>query len=345
MKTKFLTALLLGFLAMMPVSIPAAEARLNLYIWSEYIDPQIIKEFEQANQCKVVIDLYEEAEAMMAKLQGAGSGLYDVVVPPDYLVPAMAKLGILAPLNRQRIPNLKNLDPAFANPPFDPGNKYSAAYQWGTLGIFIRSKGKVADTWGLIFDPKLQTGPFVMMDSMRDTIGAALKYKTLSLNSTNPEELKQARDLILQAKKRAVAFDNSVGGKNRVLSKEVAAAVVYSGEAVRAMSEDKETQYIIPREGSQIWVDNMVLLAKGPNPVLGARFINYILDPKVGAALSRYTKFATPNAEAKKLLEPEITGNLAIYPTPETMQKLEFLKDLGGKSRIYDEVWTQIKTR
>jgi spermidine/putrescine transport system substrate-binding protein len=183
------------------------------------------------------------------------------------------------------------------------------------------------------------------MDSMRDTMGAALKYKSHSFNSTKAAELKEARDLVLAAKKRAVGFEASVGGKNKVVSKAARAAIVYSGEGARGMSEDIETQYFIPREGSQIWLDSLVILANAPNRPLAEKFLNFCLEPDIAARISNFTQFSTPNLTARAKIDPKLLNNPAIYPPDDVMAKLEFLTDLGPNLRLYDEVWTQIKSR
>jgi len=320
---------------------------LNLYIWSEYVDPKIVADFEKEFDCKVTIDLYEDAESMLAKVQSGGVSLYDVVVPPDHIVPAMIHLKLLAPLRHENIPNLKNLDEQFANPSYDRGNRYCVAYQWGTVGIFARQPRDkpLPQTWGIFFDPKLQPGPFVLIDSVRDMLGAALKYKGHSLNSTDPQELKEARDLVLEAKKRSLGFEGSVGAKNRVLARTARAAIVYSGEGVRGASDDAETVYFIPKEGSQIWVDNLAVLAKAPHRDLAEKFVNFILDPKVAAQLSNYTQYSSPNKAALPFIRAQDLKNPTIYPPPELRAKLEVLEDLGSKSRLYDEIWTQVKAR
>jgi len=337
--------LLLFFLAAVP-GLTAAQDKLNLFIWSEYIPPNVLSKFEERFNCKLVIDLYEEAETMLAKIQGGGASLYDVVVPPDYIVPAMANQNLLLPLHKQSIPNIKNLDPKFLNPPFDPENKFSVAYQWGTVGIYARkTDGKTLDeSWSLFFDPQKSPTDIVLIDSARDLIGAALKYKGHSFNSTNPKELLEARDLLLQTKKRTAAFLGSVGGKNKILDKSAQAAIVYSGEAARGMAEDRATYYFIPREGSQIWVDSLVILAKAPHRELAEKFINFLLEPEIGAEISNFTQFSTPNAAARNLIKPELLQNPAIYPPPEIMNHLEFLKDLGKNSRLYDQIWTEVKS-
>jgi spermidine/putrescine transport system substrate-binding protein len=337
--------LVLGLCLGAPVR--AAQNQLNLFIWSEYIDPEVVKDFEKQFDCKVTIDLYEDEAAMTAKLQGGGVSVYDVVVPPDHKVPALIKLNLIAPLRHENIPNLKNLDDRFRNPPYDRGNRYTVAYQWGTVGLYVRPpKGKtLPPTWGLVFDPKVQPGPFVLIDNSRDLIGAALKYKGHSINSTNTAHLKEARDLILAAKKRCVGFDGSVGGKSKILSKTAKAAVVYSGEAARGMAEDKETAYILPQEGSQIWQDNLAVLAQAPHRDMAEKFINFLLDAKVGARISNFTQSPTPNRAARPFINPDDLKNPAIYPPAEVMAKLEFLEDVGAASRLYDEVWTQIKSK
>lgn len=324
-----------------------AEQRLNLFIWSEYIDPQVVADFEKKFDCKVTIDLYEDAESMLAKVQGGGVSLYDVVVPPDHMVTPMLKLNLLAPLRHANIPNLKNLEDQFANPPYDRGNQYTVAYQWGTVGVLARqTKDKsIPQTWGIFFDPKQQAGSFVLIDSLRDMIGAALKFKGYSLNSTDPKQLKEARDLVLDAKKRSRGFDGSVGARNKVLAKTASVAIVYSGEGVRAVAEDKEVVYFIPREGSQIWVDNLAVLAQAPHRDLAEKFINFLLDGEINAKISNFTSYSTPNKAAMKFIRPDDLKNPAMYPPPDVRAKLEFLEDLGPKTRLYDETWTQIKAK
>jgi spermidine/putrescine transport system substrate-binding protein len=331
---------------LLAASANAAET-LRLFIWSEYIDPKVVADFEKANSCKVVIDLYEDSDAMLAKVQAGGGSTFDVIVGPDSAMKPMIKLNLVAPLDRAVLPNYKNLDPKFLKPPFDPENKFSVPYQWGTMGIYARLEPgkKLEPTWGLIFEPKLQPGPFTLIDVARDSIGAALKYNGRSLNSVKPDELKEARDLVLNAKKRAIGFENTVGGKNKVISKAARAAIVYSGEAARGMTEDTNTVYLIPKEGSEIWLDNMVVLTKAPNKALAHKFINFVLDEKVGARISNFTQFGTPNLAARKNIDSELLKNPAIYPPADVMAKLEFLQDLGPNLRMYDEVWTQIKSR
>ncbi|MBL9135132.1 MAG: spermidine/putrescine ABC transporter substrate-binding protein [Verrucomicrobiales bacterium] len=324
----------------------AAQA-LHVFIWSEYLDPEVVREFEQTRNAKLTIDLYEDAESMVAKLQNGGLGLYDIVVPPDHMVASMVKLGLLSPLRHENLPNLKNLETRFRAPPFDPKNAHTVAYQWGTVGIYFRKvPGQQApDSWAAIFDARNQNGPFVLIDSMRDAIGAALKFRGHSFNATDATLLKEARDLLIDAKKRSVAMEGSVGGRNRVLGKTATAAMVYSGEAARGMAEDSATGYVIPKEGSQIWVDNLAVPAKAPHRDLAEQFINFLLEPKIGARISNFTQFATPNQAAREFIKKEDLSNPAIYPPADVLAKLEYLEDVGPKTRLFDQVWTQVKAR
>lgn len=325
----------------------AQKNKLNLYIWSEYIDPQIIKNFEKENDCKVTVDLFEDLESMIAKLQAGGVSLYDIVWPSDYVVQPMIKNGLLAPLRKENIPNFKNTDPDFVNRDYDPGNVYTAPYLWGTVGIYVRKKpGETIDeTWGLLFDPTKAVGPFLLMDDARAMIGGALKYKGYSLNSVDKKQLKEARDILIEAKKRSVGFDGGVGIKNKVLAKVCRLGVVYNGDAVRGMNEEPETYYFVPREGTEIWRDNMAIPAKAPNRDMAEKFINYILDAKVGAQLANYIQYATPNAAAREFVNAADLKNTAIYPTAEQVKVLEGVKDLGSKTGWYDELWTSIKSK
>lgn len=323
----------------------AAKNKLNLFIWSEYIDPDIITAFEEQFDCKVTIDLYEDNESALAKLQGGGDSQYDIVVPSDFIIPAMVSLNLLAPIDHAKIPNMANLDPKFVNPTYDPGNKHSVAYQWGTVGIFIR-KGEqpIERTWGLLFDEAKSPGSFMMMDSIREMIGSALRYHGASVNATDKDELLKARDTLLGAKKRSLGFEGGVGGKNKVLSRTVQAAVVYNGDAVRGMTEDADTEYFVPDEGGVIWCDNLCIPAKAPNRDMSEKFINFILDAKVGAQLSNFNQYATPNKAAREFITPDDLANSAIYPPEEIMGKLEFIVDVGDASQLYDEIWTQVKS-
>jgi spermidine/putrescine transport system substrate-binding protein len=335
-------AALLVFLA-----LGLAQKELRLFIWSEYIDPAILEAFTKQTGLKVRVDLYESNEELIAKLQAGGVSQYDVIVPSDFYVPSIIQLGLVQPLDHAEIPNLKNLDDKFKSPPYDPGNRYSAAYQWGTTGLIYR-KDRVGEpkSWAVIFkEPK---APFILMDSPREMLGNALKYLGYSVNTKNPKEVQQAGQLLLQAKRSRyfLGFEGGVGGKNRVVAGAATYAVVYNGDAVKAADENPgKVAFAIPQEGATLWVDNMMIPARAPNPEGAHRFINFILDPKVGAQLSNFNRYATPNKVALPYINPADRKNPAIYPPAELIKRLGFILDLGKDNRIYDEVWTAVKSR
>ena len=325
---------------------PAEQNQLNVFIWSEYMDPDIITDFEKQFDCKVTIDLYEDNESMMAKLQSGGDALYDICVPGNYIIPQLIQQNLLAPLRHENIPNIANLSPSFKSPSYDPGNKHTVAYQWGTVGIYMRKTGDkpIDETWGLLFDAAKQPGPFLLMDSIREMMGCALKYKGYSVNTVDIDQLKAAGAIMADAKKRSLGLEGGVGGKNKVLARTANAAIVYNGDAIRAIADDPDTTYFVPREGGVIWCDNLAIPAKAPHRDLAEKFINFILDPEVGARLSNFNQYATPNEAAKAHITPEDLANPAIYPPDDMMGKLEFVNDVGDDATLYDEIWTQMKS-
>jgi spermidine/putrescine transport system substrate-binding protein len=341
--------LCLGLTLFILLTDPASAAKheLNLFLWTDYIDPNIVRDFSDKFDCRVILTSYEDAESMLNVISAEGAPAFDIVLPPDYMVPGMVKSNLLAPLRQENIPHLKNLDAKFLSPPFDPGNRYTAAYSWGTVGIYMRRvPGKPsAESWGLIFDPMKQPGSFCLIDSQRDMLSAALRYRGHPSNSTNPQHLKQARNLLRKAKKRSLGFADGAVAKGRVLSKRATAAIVYSSDGLRGMKEDAETYYFIPQEGGRIWVDNLAVLAQAPNREMAEKFINHILDPQIAARLATFLQSATPNAAAKEFLKPSDLKNAALYPPPGLMSKLDFWEDLGEHSELYNETWKKVMAK
>ena len=342
-----LTIAALASASIISSQIQAQQNVLNLFNWSEYMDPAILKDFEKKFKVKVNVSLFESNEDMIAKLETSGKGQYDVVVPGQYAVPILAKKGLVEKLDKAQIPNLKNLSKKFVNPSYDPGNTYSAAYQWGTVGIVYR-KDKVKNfdpSWSLLFDKAKQQGPFIMMDSTREMLGPALMYLGKSLNTTNKTDLKKALEIMTDAKNRSLGFDGGVGGKNKVVASQANYAVAYNGDAIKATEEDKNVGYLLPKEGSVIFVDSMAIPAGAKNSKMAHAFINFILEPKIGARLSNYNRYATPNEAAKAFIDPKDAKNPAIYPSAAVTAKLEFVLDLAADNKLYDSIWTKIKAQ
>lgn len=316
---------------------------LNIYNWFDYIGETTLADFEKEFGVKINYDTYDNNEALLAKLQTGAVG-YDIIIPSDYMVRIMIKEGMLAPLDFKNIPNFKNINKKFQNLPFDPENKYSVPYQWGTTGFAYNTKyiPEQLDSWATLFDEKYK-GKITMLNEARDVIGSVLKYLGYSLNSMNEAELTQAKELLIKQKPLIKAY-TADQAKPMLISEEAWISHIYSGDAFAAASENEAVQYIIPKEGSAIWVDNMCIPKSAPHTYTAEVFINYILRPEVSAGISNYTFFASPSAAALEHIQPEIKENPSIYPPQAVMEKLEFIKDLGSEAtRLWDKIWTEVK--
>jgi spermidine/putrescine transport system substrate-binding protein len=314
------------------------EKELNLYIWSDYLARDTLPNFEKEFGVKVRYDTYESNEEMLAKLQAGASG-YDIVVPSNYIIPVMVATGLLAELDQKYLANLGNLAPAFVNPVFDPGNRHAIPYQWGTSGFAYRTDRvpDPGDSWGIFLDSRYR-GKMTQMDDMRDVIGAWLRYRGHSLNSTDPAELAQAKADALAAKKNLKAYI-SAPVKAQLISGDVWIAQLWNGDTQQARTEQPNLGYVLPREGCTIWTDAMVIPASAPHKRAAHEFINYVLRPEVGAAISEVTGYGTPNQAAMPLMT-----NPVPYPTAEELRRLEYQKDLGAAGALWDRIWTEIKS-
>jgi spermidine/putrescine transport system substrate-binding protein len=341
-------ALALGLTAL-PVA-QAAEPTLNLFIWSSYIDPNLLKSFEAQCHCKVVETDYESNAELEAKLRAGGDSQYDVVVPSSYYVPELQDEGLIQKLDHSKIPNFSNLMPRFQNPTYDPGDAYSIPYQWGTTGI-VYDPAKIKnppESWALIFDPKVNPDfPFVIPKGEgRDQIGAACAYLGYGFNCMEKSQWIAAAKLIEQTKKRRnfAGFVDETPARDQMKSGLIAAAMAYNGDIGQCYSDGtcKNLKFFLPKEGAEIWVDTMAIPAHAPHPELASQFINFILDANNGAALSNFNQYASPNAAAQK----QLTGILAsplLNPSPEEMQRLVFLAPLrGAQYKLFNQIWTNV---
>lgn len=348
---KKMTSLLAGLLVLLSTTITFAQEELHIFSWSEYMDEaQMAKDFEAATGIKVKIDLYESNEDMIAKLQAGGVRQYDIIIPSDFVIPSLINLKLIQKLDHSKIPNINNLSEKFRTAEFDPGNVYTVGWQWGTVGLMY-NRDKVSDSdvasWSILFDPKKTPGSFYLIDSVREMLGIALLSLGYDFNTTEPGELKAAVDLLVATKKKptCLGFKGGVGGKNDVIAGVANAAIVYNGDAIQTVSEEPEKYgFIVPKEGTVIWIDSMCIPAEAPNVSAAHKWINWILEPKVGAALSNYNHYATPNEAAKPFLAKEDLNNPGVWPPAETMKTLSFAKDLGDKMKMIDQAWTMVKS-
>ncbi|MEW6661922.1 MAG: polyamine ABC transporter substrate-binding protein [Bacillota bacterium] len=321
---------------------PVLAKTLNVYNWSDYLPEDIIREFEQEFGVKVNYDTYASNEELLAKLQMGASG-YDLVFPSDYMVEIMVQLNLLEPLNHNNIPNAKHLDPNFLNLPFDQGNKYSLPYLWGTTGLAVNT-AKVAEeitSWEELWNPKYK-GKIALLNDSRETLGLVLKTLGYSLNTTNQEELQNAKKKLHSLLPSIKAFD-SENMKNMMVSGEVWLAHAYVGDVMMAAEENEDLVYVLPKEGGVIWADNLAIPKGAPHKYTAEVFINFLLRPEISARIAEEILYGTPNAAAKELIDPEIAGNPAIYPPEEILAKCEWLQDVGEATKLYDRIWTEVK--
>jgi spermidine/putrescine transport system substrate-binding protein len=349
---------LLTFLSLCLAGTAHAADVLHLYNWNNYISDATVARFEQSCQCKVVQDYYSDNEEMLAKLAAGASG-YDLIVPTGNAVETLIKSKQLRLLDKRLLPNLKNIDPAYLNTEFDPGNRYSVPYAY-TITLIgyneqkMRELGLPTDTWAVIFEPKYLAklkGRVTVLDSQRELMAAALKYLGFSVNDTDEAHWRRARDLILGAKPYWAAFNASSYIKELTVGN-IWLAHGYSSDMFQAQQDAKRAGrpfsigYATPREGAVLALDSMVLHKTGPRPDLAHRFINFMLEGRNSADLTNLIGSGNPNRSAMPFIAPEIAANKAIFPTPEIRRRLEMLKDLDrNQRRVLSRLWTEIKLR
>jgi len=327
---------------------------LYFYNWTDYVDPQILADFEAEYGVKVILDTYDANEDMIAKVAAGGSG-YDIAVPSDYAVQTMVNAGLVQELDLSLLPNLVHIEPTLLNKYFDEGNKYSVPYMYGISGIAYNKSVFVdtPDSWAMIFEPaniEQYAGKFSMLDDERESPGAALRYLGKSLNETDPEALKQAQ-AILTAQKQYLAAYNSSDVNRKMSSGEYVMAHAWSGAAMQARNGlegefegNPDIGFFIPKEGGMIWMDNMVILKDSPNAYTAHVFMNFVTRPAVSAQNTSYIGYLTPNKDAVPLLDQTVRDLYAegFAPDAEVSKRLEWAVR-NEETAIFSDVWTAVK--
>jgi spermidine/putrescine transport system substrate-binding protein len=313
------------------------EDRLNLYLWSDYLADDTIPGFEREFEVEVTVDTYESNEEMAAKLLAGATG-YDLVLPSTYLFPLLFANDFLSPLDRARLTNWPNVASLFQNPEWDPGSTHSVPWGWGTTGIAYRRDlvDTPPDSWGVFLDRRY-AGKMTMLDDHRDVIGSFLRYRGRSLNSVIESELAQAKADAIAAKPNLKAY-LSAPVKSQLIAGDVWIAQLWSGDAAQAKAEQPAIEFVVPKEGSMIFADGLVLLRSAPHPRAAHAFLNYVLRPEVAAAIADKTGYGTPNQAALPLTRSRIP-----YPTSDELARLEYQIDLGPAAELWDQIWTEIK--
>ena len=335
-----------------------AEDVLHLYNWNNYISDATVARFEAECKCRVVQDYYSDNEEMLAKLAAGASG-YDLIVPTGNAMESLIRQRALRPLDKRLLPNLRNIDPAWLDTAFDPGNQYSVPYAY-TLTLIGYNDAKLrelqlpVDSWAVIFEPRYLEklkGRVTVLDSQRELLAAALKYLGYSANDTDETHWKQARDLILRAKPYWAAFNASSYIKELTVGN-IWLVHGYSNDIFQADLDAQKAQRgfrilaSIPKEGAVLALDSMVLHKSGPRPDLALQFIDFMLDGKNSAELTNLIGSGNPNQEALRYVQQEIAANPAVFPDAAQMKRLEMLRDLDRmQRRVLSRMWTEIKLR
>ncbi len=342
-------------------SVPAFAANtLHLYNWNNYLSADAAKRFEAQCKCKLVQDYYGDNEEMLAKMAAGAKG-YDIVVPTGYAVQALVGQGKAEKLDKSKIANVKNLNPAYLNAFFDKGNQYSLPYALTTtvLGYNETALKKLgiadkANSWALIFDPAVLAkikGKVIVLDSQRELVAAALMYLGKPANSTNPADWKAARDVILKAKPYWATFNNQSYIKELTVGN-MLVAMGYSNDMVQAREDAKKAKrpfvvsFGLQKEGNTMSVDNFVVLKDAPRKDLAYQFINFMLDGKNGAELTNSMGTGSPNAASMAFVNKDIAKSTAVFPTKADMPRLQQLQDLNSRQRReLNRLWAEIKLK
>lgn len=317
---------------------------VTIYNWGDYIDPDLIKQFEAESGYKVIYETFDSNEAMFTKVQQGGTA-YDIAIPSEYMITKMMKAGLLQKLDHQKITGLENIDPRFLDLAFDPDNRYSIPYFWGTLGIVYNDKMVSAEKiqhWDDLWQADLKNN-LMLIDGAREVIGLSLNSLGYSLNSQNPTELQATTDKLsgLTDNVKAIVADEI---KMYMINEESAVAVTFSGEAAEMLWENENLHYVIPSEGSNLWFDNIVIPKTAKNLDGAYAFINFMLTPEHAAQNAEYVGYSTPNQVAKALLPQEIAEDPQFYPNDETINRLEVYEDLGSESlSLYNDLFLEFK--
>ena len=322
--------------------------KVVVYNWGEYLDPEVLTMFEEETGIDVVYEEFETNEILYPKIS-SGAIAYDVICPSDYMIQRMIENDLLAEINFDNIPNVKNIGKDYMEQSrqFDPENKYSVPYCWGTVGI-LYNKTMVDEpitSWSVLWDEKYKDN-MLMKDSVRDAFGVTLKYLGYSLNSTDLDELTEARDLLIKQKPlvQAYVIDQV---RDKMIGNEAAIGVIYSGEAIYTQMENPDLEYVIPEEGSNIWIDSWVIPKNAENKENAEKFINFLCRPEIALMNFEYITYSTPNSEARKLIEDEAIRNSEIaFPDLSKYDNLETFQYLGTEAdQTYGELWNQVKSR
>lgn len=340
---KHAVRLTLGLLAAVPLAASAA-GQVVVYNWSEYIPEDVLEQFTEETGIEVVYSTYESNEVMYSKLQLQNNKGYDVVFPSTYYVSKMAREGRLLALDQGKLPNLKNLDPTILDKDYDPGNRFSLPYFWGSTGIGVNADDIDPDTihsWEQLWDPKYERS-LLLTDDVREVFHVALSINGHSPNTTDPAEIEQAYQKLKDLMPNVLVF-NSDAPREPFLAGDVSLGMIWNGEVIMAREEDEAIRYVYPDEGAVFWVDSFVIPSGAENVDEAHAFIDFMLRPEVAKACVEYVGYATPNRAALELLDEGTRDDPVIFPPAEIVARGEFQTDVGEAIELYNTYWEMLK--
>lgn len=319
-----------------------AKPVLHVYTWADYIKPELVQRFEAENNCQVTIDTFDSNEAMYAKLKAGASG-YDVIVPSSYMVKIMVAQDMLQPLQPGLIPNRSHVDPDYLRIAMDKEMKYSVPYMQTITGIaYLKSKvSGFMPTWAQ-FDRAGLGGRMTLLNDMRETIGAALKFLGYSLNTTDEAQLAAARDVVIRWKKNLAKFENEQY-KTGLASGEFLLVHGYSGDILQVQAENEDIAFAVPIEGTSVACDDLVIPKDAQQVELAHNFINFLHVPEVAAENTEFISYLCPNKTSYALLSEALRTDATLFPPAEIKAKCEVIDDLGADNAKYTRVWDRIK--
>lgn len=342
---KKILAALLTLCLLLPAAAMAQEV-VNVFNWEDYIDESVLQQFEEETGIHVNYMCFTQNEDMIVQVE-ANPGAFDVVFPSDYIAERLLNKGLLAEINFDNIPNFQYTAENLLNPSYDPDNAHSVPYMWGTVGILYNTElvSEPVDSWGILFDEKYQNDVF-MMDSMRDSIGLALRYLGYSMNSNNFGELNAAKELLIAQKRSGVVKAYQMDEiKDKMVAGEAALAVMYSGDAQYSIDLNDKLAYAVPKEGSNIWTDCMVIPASAKNKENAEKLINFLCRPDIAQKNCEYIWYSSPNTAAIEAMGEVYTGNPVMNPSEETVAGCEYYHDLEASTAlvIWNALWQEVK--
>lgn len=315
------------------------------YNCGDYIDEDLLAKFQDETGIKVEYSTYDTNEIMYQKLKSS-PGSYDLVIPSDYMIEKMTKEDMIEELDFNNIPNYEYIDDRYKNLSYDPNNKCSVPYMWGTIGIIYNPDlvTEPVNSWDILWNEKYNNKQIIMFDSMRDTLAIGLKKLGYSINSTNPNEINAATEELVKQKQSISPLYYVDEVKDKMISEEAIMATVWSGDAAYIRSENPKLEYVIPEEGANKWFDGMVVPKSAPNKENAEKLINFLCDPENAKQNVDYIGYSTPNKGAYDMLEDPVKDDKGIYPSKEVLDKCEIFTDLGDSLKLYDDAWMKIKT-